>query len=223
MISLTASATASSKPVGAFSPVPTAVPPRANSFSSGSAISSSFLSFSRDALQPLISCENVIGVASCKCVRPLFTMPSFSFSSVLKVSISLSRAGNTLSSIPTTAAMLIAVGKVSLDDCDIFISSLGWSSFLPAISLPLFAITSFAFILDCVPEPVCHTTRGKCSFRLPSITSSQACEIAFSFSSVIFSGFSLWLAIAAAFFSTPNACVISLGITSMPTPILKFS
>jgi len=28
-------------------------------------------------------------------------------------------------------------------------------------------------MLDCVPLPVCHTTKGKCSFSLPLITSSQ--------------------------------------------------
>ena len=28
--------------------------------------------------QPLISCEKAMGVASCRCVRPLLTMPSFS-------------------------------------------------------------------------------------------------------------------------------------------------
>ena len=35
-------------------------------------------------------------------------------------------------------------------------------------------ITSLAFMLDWVPEPVCQTARGKCSSSLPSITSSAA-------------------------------------------------
>jgi len=33
------------------------------------------------------------------------------------------------------------------------------------------AITSLRFMLVCVPEPVCHTTSGKWSSSLPSITS----------------------------------------------------
>ena len=46
---------------------------------------------------------------------------------------------------------------------------------------------------------------------------SKACD------EVIFSGFSALFAIAAAFFRTPKAFVISRGIVSIPTPILKFS
>ena len=112
------------------------------------------------------SCENLTGVASWRCVRPLFTISSFSASRRLSVAINVSIAGKSLSSIPITAAMCIAVGNVSLEDWLILMSSLGCSSFLPAISLPRFAITSFAFMLDCVPDPVCQTTRGKCSFSL---------------------------------------------------------
>ena len=154
--------------------MPTAVPPSASSLSSGRAISSIFLSFSREERQPLISWENWIGVASCKWVRPDLTMPSFSFSRRLKVSISSSIAGKSLSSMAMTAEMCIAVGKVSLEDWLMLMSSLGCSSFLPAISLPRLAMTSLAFMLDCVPEPVCQTTSGKCSLSAPLITSSQA-------------------------------------------------
>ena len=121
----TAFATSSSNPLGALSPVPTAVPPSANSLSSFTAISISFLSFSSELLQPLISWEKVIGVASCKCVLPLFTMPSFSLSSFLKVSTNVSIAGITLSSSPITLAMLIAVGNVSFELWLIFISPFG--------------------------------------------------------------------------------------------------
>src|SRR4029078_13695511 len=54
--------------------------------------------------------------------------------------------------------------------------SLGWTGFFepmipPSISIARFEITSFAFMLDCVPEPVCQTTSGKCSFSLSSVTS----------------------------------------------------
>ena len=85
------------------------------------------------------------------------------------------------------------------------------------------AMTSLAFMLDWVPEPVCQTTRGKWSLSAPEITSSEAWEMAASFSSVIFSGLSSWLAMAAAFLRMPKAWVISRGMVSMPTPILKFS
>ena len=87
------------------------------------------------------------------------------------VAASLSIAGRTLSSSARTAAMCIAVGNVSFDDWDILMSSFGCSSFLPASSLPRLAMTSLAFMLDCVPEPVCQTTSGKWSFSLPDATS----------------------------------------------------
>ena len=75
--------------------------------------------------------------------------------------------------------MCIAVGKVSLDDWDLFTSSLGCTGFLEpmtplAISMALFEMTSFAFMFDCVPEPVCQTTSGKCASSVPAITSSAA-------------------------------------------------
>jgi hypothetical protein len=55
-------------------------------------------------------------------------------------------------------ATCIAVGKVSLLDCDILTWSFGlitsYSPFLfPKISNALFAITSFEFILNAVPAP----------------------------------------------------------------------
>jgi len=40
-------------------------------------------------------------------------------------------------------------------------------------------MTSFAFILDYVPDPVYHTTREKCSSSFPSFTSFAASIIAF--------------------------------------------
>ena len=84
-------------------------------------------------------------------------------------------------------------------------------------------MTSLAFIFDWVPDPVCQTTSGNSSVSFPSITSSQASEIAASFSSVILSGTSAWFAPAAAFFKMPNARMISAGMVSIPTPIGKFS
>ena len=137
--------------------------------------------------------------------------------------MSPSAAGRSLSSSAHTAEMCIAVGNVSFEDWLMLMSSFGWQSFLPAISLARFAMTSLAFMLDWVPEPVCQTTRGKWSISFPSATSRAALPITASFSSVIFSGFKAWLARAAASFRIPNARTISSGMVSMPTPILKFS
>ena len=154
-------ATSVSKPAGAFNPVPTAVPPSARCFSWGNAESSICLSRSRLLLQPEISCENRMGVASCRWVRPDLTTSAFSCSRCRNVAISKSIAGSNLSSMERTAAMCMAAGNVSLEDWDIFTSSLGCSSFFPSSSLPRFAITSLTFMLVWVPEPVCQTTRGK--------------------------------------------------------------
>src|SRR5713226_699524 len=77
------------------------------------------------------------------------------------------------------AAMCMAAGNVSLEDCDIFTSSFGWMGFLlpispPAISMARLEMTSLTFMLVCVPLPVCQTRRGKCSLSFPSMTSSAA-------------------------------------------------
>jgi hypothetical protein len=64
-------------------------------------------------------------------------------------------------------AMCMAVGKVSLDDWLMLQWSLGWTGDFepispPSISMARLEITSLAFMLDWVPEPVCQTTSGKC-------------------------------------------------------------
>ena len=62
----TSSATFTSKPAGAFKPVPTAVPPSASSERGLMESFTSSTSLSREALQPEISWENAIGTASCR-------------------------------------------------------------------------------------------------------------------------------------------------------------
>src|SRR3546814_3568539 len=79
--------------------------------------------------------------------------------------------------------MCITVGKLSFDDWPMFTWSLGWTGCLPPlvperISLARPAITSLAFMLVWVPEPVCQTTSGKWSISLPSATSCAAWQIA---------------------------------------------
>ncbi len=76
-----------------------------------------------------------------------------------------------------------------------------------------------AFMLDCVPEPVCQTTSGKLSSSLPSITSSAASAIAVPiFSSRLFIA---TLVVAAQRLTMPSARIKGLGRRS--SPILKFS
>ncbi len=67
--------------------------------------------------------------------------------------------------ISSTAAMCMAVGKVSLLDWDMLTSSLGWTgsfepSTPPAISMARLEMTSLAFMLDWVPLPVCQHSRA---------------------------------------------------------------
>jgi hypothetical protein len=87
----------------------------------------------------------------------------------------------------------------------------------PSISIARFEITSLAFIFDCVPEPVCHTTRGKWSSSLPSITSCAAATMALPrFASSLPSAM---LISAAARLTMPSARTMALGCFSQP--ILK--
>ena len=60
------------------------------------------------------------------------------------------------------------------------------------------AITSFRFMLDCVPEPVCQITNGNWSSNLLAKISSQAWAIKSRFSTG--NTPKSWLAYAAAFF-----------------------
>ena len=83
--------------------------------------------------------------------------------------------------ISATAAMCMAVGKVSLEDWLRLTSSFGWTGFFepsspPRISIARFAMTSLAFMLVCVPLPVCQTTSGKWSSSSPAMTSSAALD-----------------------------------------------
>ncbi len=121
--------------------------------------------------------------------------------------------------------MCIAVGKVSLELWLMLAESLGCKGrgsstpFSAAIWLPRFARTSFMFMLDCVPEPVCHTTSGKLPSSLPARTSSAAAA------SMSAEAWSMrprrQLACAAAFFRVAKARMTSTGIVC--PPMGKFS
>ena len=149
--------------------------------------------------------------------------PAFPASRRLRESISSVSAGRTPSSSAQTAAICRAVGNVSFEDCERLTSSFGCSSRLPASSLPRFAMTSFAFMFVCVPEPVCQTTSGKWSASFPEIISSAAAQMAPHFSAVMAVGHRRAFVMAAAFFRMPNAWMISVGMGSRPCPIGKFS
>jgi hypothetical protein len=83
------------------------------------------------------------------------------------------------------------------------------------------AITSFAFMLVCVPEPVWNTTSGNSASSLPSITSCAARSISAALSGA--SSPSTALVRAAAFFSTPNARITGRPQWKRPMPIGKLS
>ena len=109
----------------AFKPVPTAVPPMARSYKPSRAIATLAPSRSSKLTQPENSCSRVSGVASCKCVRPIFTIPANSLPLASSASRSFFTAGSNRRAVSAAAAMCMAVGNVSLDDCDMFTSSLG--------------------------------------------------------------------------------------------------
>ena len=104
-------------PGGALSPVPTAVPPTASSYRP--APESESPSSARDswAAYPDHSCPTVSGTASCRWVRPIFTTSRHSCALAAIASRSAVTSGMTDSFTTRTAAMCIAVGKVSFDDC----------------------------------------------------------------------------------------------------------
>ena len=97
--------------------------------------------------------------------------------------------------------------------------SLGWTGSFepmvpPRISIARLAMTSLAFMFDCVPEPVCHTTSGKWSSSLPEATSEAASITASAIppSSLPRSR----LASAQARLITPSAWTMAAGWRSQP-------
>ena len=217
---LTRSATSTSKPAGAFSPVPTAVPPNARRRSMGRLAASCSREASSMPRQPEISWLNAMGTASCRWVRPLFTTPAFWRSRRSNVATSWSIAGMSSRVTASTAAMCMAVGKVSFEDCERLTESLGCtgpSSATPsaaAIWFARFARTSFTFMFDCVPEPVCHTLSGNWSSCLPERTSSAARSMR---SAALGSRVPSWaFACAAAFLRMANARTMPWGMVSVP-------
>ena len=176
------------------------------------------------AAQPPNSWPRVSGVASMRCVRPILTTSRKTSPRDSRLARSLATEGSSFAVISCAAATCIAVGITSFDDCDRFTWSFGWIGSLlpstpPARAMARFAMTSLAFMLVCVPLPVCQTTSGKWSSSAPRITSSAARSMSSQrrASSTPRARFVR----AAAFFTTPSACT-KLGAKRSP-PMRKFS
>src|ERR1700681_4954517 len=101
-------------------------------------------------------------------LRPILLMSSHSFALAAIESRNAVTAGTRRLTTPTAAAMYIADGKLSFDDCDMFTCSLGCTgALLPRAVLDSWQqrleITSLTFMLNCLPLPVIQTCRGNIS------------------------------------------------------------
>ena len=106
--------------------VPTAVPPSGTSSRNSSASLTRLSARLMFSAYPLNSSPNVIGTASCKCVRPDLRMSPNSIALTSKVSLS-SSITLLKSRINRSDAIRIAVGITSLVDCERLTWSLGCS------------------------------------------------------------------------------------------------
>mmetsp|Transcript_11223 Transcript_11223/g.52090 ORF Transcript_11223/g.52090 Transcript_11223/m.52090 type:complete len:236 (-) Transcript_11223:324-1031(-) len=172
---------------------------------------------------PPNSWPNVMGTASIRCVRPIFTMLSHSRDFTSSSSRNSRSDGTRPSCTSYAVATDIAVGKVSLELCDMLTWSFGCTGSLdpmtpPRISMARLDMTSLTFMFVCVPLPVCHTTSGKLSSSFPSMTSRAATRIASARLESSLPRRSL--TVAAACLTMASARSISMGIFS--PPILKF-
>ena len=170
-----------------LSPVPTAVPPIASSDRCFKELFIVSIPWSICETYPENSCPNVIGVASIICVLPILTIFLNCLDFFSKLFLNFFKLGTVLFLIMLRAAILIAVGKVSFDDWDLFTSSLGDSVLLSFTKLffsiiwALLVITSLTFMLVCVPDPVCQITRGNWSSCSPLKISLHTLFIRFNF------------------------------------------
>ena len=117
------------------------------------------------------------GIASIRWVRPVLTdLPS----PLARLSIALrrcARAGSSARRASTTAITRIAVGTTSLLLCPRLTWSFGWIG-SPASRAARWAITSLAFMLLEVPEPVWYRSTGNWSACAPPATAVAASMMA---------------------------------------------
>ena len=90
----------------------------------------------------------------------------------------------------TAAAIYMAEGKESFDDCAMLTWSLGCTGALLPSAVPAswqqrFEITSFTFMLNCVPLPVIHTCSGNMSACGPARISSHVLVMRLNCSRVV--------------------------------------
>src|SRR6516165_2172393 len=95
-------------------------------------------------------------------VRPILTMSFHSSAFAAIASRRLEAAGSSSPFALTAAAMYIAEGNESFDDCDMLTWSFGCTGVLLPSAVPAswqqrLEITSLTFMLNCVPLPVIHT------------------------------------------------------------------
>src|SRR5208337_526620 len=101
-------------------------------------------------------------------VRPILTMPSHAFAFLLTASRNAATAGTRRTFTLTAAAMDMAEGNESFDDCAMLTWSLGWTGAWPLRGAPTswqhrLEITSLMFMLNWVPLPVIQTCSGNMS------------------------------------------------------------
>src|SRR5215469_2654817 len=102
------------------------------------------------------------------CVRPILTISFQALTFVAIASRSAVTAGMRRCFTLTAAAIFMAEGNESFEDCAILTWSLGCTgvwlpSGVPAIWEQRFEITSLTFMLNCVPLPVIQTCSGNIS------------------------------------------------------------
>src|SRR3989442_1198693 len=111
-------------------------------------------------------------------VRPILTMSFQACAFASMESCRAATAGTRRCFTLTAAAMYIAEGNESFDDCAMFTWSLGCTGVLLPSGVPTswqqrFEITSLTFMLNCVPLPVIHTCNGNISWYWPARISSH--------------------------------------------------
>ncbi len=188
--------TFSGKPGGVLMPVPTAVPPNGSSASRGNDDSSRSMPRRSCAAYPPNSWPSVTGVASIRWVRPDFTTPANSSALASNAAARWSSAGMRSRLTASVAATWIEVGNVSLLDWLALTWSLGWTS-RPSARVARVAMTSLAFMLLDVPEPVWNTSIGNSPSCCPSATARAACSMACATSASMTPSSALTLAAAA--------------------------
>ncbi len=159
-------------------PVPTAVPPIGR-FSARRTIARSarVTAYAACAANPENSWPRRIGVASIRCVRPIFTTLSHWRALARRVFSSFLSGGSSSRRMATAAATCMAVGNVSLDDWPMLTWSLGCTGSLAPIGFPAarharLEITSLTFMFVDVPEPVWKMSMGKCSIDSSTVPPS---------------------------------------------------